>query len=299
MWFVYALVSTFLIALVNYIDEYLTNNNKLPKNTDIHTKIGGLLLISTIMSFVGALLIGIITQNINLQQIALFLAITSAIPMVLLFASYFYLLTTYPVHQVAPLFQISTFWLLLLDVLFGATITLIDFLGILFLMYGAYLLDAGTFKWKIPTKLLLIAIPATSTWAIALFMVKSASKYGSAVTITFYQLLGIGILGILLFLFIKKYRDGFIYRIKKQGKNFLGFSLLNESLSQGSFFFGNLAVAISPVAAFITAMSGVQSVFVLALFFFFPQGKRTKITRIQWMAVFLIAIGVFLIEKRN
>lgn len=298
MWFIYALVHVFLLALVNYIDEYLTNNNKLPENTNIHTKIGGLLLVSTLMSFLGATTIGLITQNIDLPTNSLVLALLSAIPMVAMYASYFYLLTIYPTHLVVPLFQISSFWLLFLEILFGGTITTSGLIGMLILMYGAYLLDAGTFKWQIPTKLLLIAIPVTSTWALSLFLVRAASETGSPVAISFYQLIGIGSIGILLFTFIKKYRDGFLFRIRNQGRNFLGFSLVNESLAQGGYLFSNLAVAIAPVAAFVTAMSGVQSVFLLFLFLLFPQGERTKATKLQWFAVALITLGVFLIESR-
>lgn len=283
---------------VNYIDEYLTNNNKLPEKTDIHTKIGGLLLISTLMSFVGAFLIWFFGRDTVLPSISFALAISSAIPMVAMYASYFYLLVIYPVHQVGPLFQISTLWLLAIEIFFGGSIAVSPLIGILIMMYGAYLLDAGTFKWQVPTKLLLTAIPATSTWAISLYMVRVASEHGSPVAISFWQMLGVGIIGTLLFTFVKKYREGFIFRIKNQGKNFLGMSLINESLAEGSFLFSNMAVAIAPVAAYVSAMAGVQSVFVLMLFHLFPQGKRTKVTPIQWLAVLLIAIGLFMLELR-
>jgi len=81
-------------------------------------------------------------------------------------------------------------------------------------------------------------------------------------------------------------------------KVFLGLSLVNESLAEGSFLFANMAVAIAPVGAYVAAMAGVQSVFVMLLFFFFPQGKRTKATPIQWIAVIFVAIGVCLIELK-
>jgi len=143
----------------------------------------------------------------------------------------------------------------------------------------------------------MISIPATSTWAIALYMAKVASNTGSPIAITFWQMIGTGFLGILLLIFVKNYREGFLFRVRNQGRVFLGFSFINESLSEGSFLFGNLAVAIAPTAAFVSAMSGVQSVFVLLLFFLFPQGKRSRVTLMQWLAVALIAVGVFLINS--
>lgn len=298
MWFFYAIIHVFLLSLVNYTDEHLATHNKLPKNSTIHTKVGSVLLISTLMSFVGAGVIAITTNDFTLSPEGMLLAALSSIPMVIMYASYFYLLQTYPVHQVAPLFQISSIWLLFIEIIFGGNISVIGLLGVLVLIYGAYVLDAGTFKWRIPTKLLLIAIPATSTWAIALFIIRKASEFGSPIAITFWQMIAIGVIGVLLFFFVKDYRDGFLYRIKNQGKKFLGLSLANETFAEAGYVFSNLAVAIAPVAAYVTAMSGVQSLFVLILFFLFPHGKRATITKIQWFAVAFITLGVFLIEKR-
>lgn len=298
MWIVFALISIVAQGLVNYIDEFLTNNNKLSEETDTHTKIGGLVLISTLMSFVGAGLMTLIPHDSTMSNNAIVLALLSAIPMVTMYISYFWLLITYPVHQVVPLFQLSPLWLLIMELTFGGSITTIGLLGILTLVYGAYVLDAGTFKWKIPTKLLIISLPATFCSALALYMARVASYTGSSITFSAYQMLGVGIIGVLLFLFVKKYRDGFLHRIKNQGKVFLGYSLLNESLAESSFLFGNMAVAIAPVAAYVSAMAGVQSVFVMLLFFIFPQGKRTKATAIQWIAVILIAVGVSLLELK-
>ncbi len=256
------------------------------------------MLISTLMSFLGALFLWVITKDISLPSESRTIAIISSIPMVAMYASYFYLLQTYPVHQVAPLFQISTIWLLLFELLSGNSITLISLLGITILMYGAYVLDAGTFKWKIPTQLLFIAIPATSTWSISLYLSRLASQTSSPVLVAFWQLLAIGLVGVVLFIFVKRYREGFLYRIKNQGKAFLGLSMINETLAEVGYVFSNLAVATAPIATFVSALSGVQSIFVLLLFFLFPMGKRAKVTKIQWTAVILITIGVFIIEQQ-
>lgn len=298
MWFIYAIIHVFLMALVNFSDEHLATNNKLPPKADVHSKVGSVLLMSTLMSFVGAGLIALISGDIRISAEARNIALLTSIPMVSMYAAYFYMLQTYPVHQVAPLFQISSIWLLIFELMFGGTISAIGLAGMIILMYGAYVLDAGTFKWKIPTKLLAIAVPATSTWAIALYLVRIASEDASPVSITFWQLIAIGFIGILLFLFVKKYREAFLYRVKNQGKLFLGLSFANETFAEVGFVFGNLAVAIAPLAAYVSAMSGVQSLFVLVLFFLFPHGKRAEVTRMQWIAVLLILVGVVLIERR-
>lgn len=298
MWFIYAIIHAFLMAVVNFTDEHLATNNKLPKKSNIHTKVGSVLIASTLMCLVGATLLGVITRDIILGSIPMLIAIISAVTMVSYWASYFYFLQVYPVHQVVPLNQISSIWLLVIELLFGGSITIIGLLGIILLMYGAYILDSGTFKWQIPTKLLLIAIPATSTWSITLFLVRKASELGSPTAIYFWQLIATGIVGLALLTFVTKYREGFLFRIKHQGKKFLGLSLLNETFSETSYLFSSLAVAVAPVAAYVSAMSGVQGLFIILLMFLFPQGERTKVTKMQWIAAILITAGVFLIERR-
>lgn len=296
MWFIYATIHVFLMSVVNFTDEHLATNNKLPKKSDVHTKVGSVLIASTLMCFVGAFLLYLFTRDTHLTTTPLLISLASSITMVITWAVYFYFLQTYPVHQVVPLFQLSSVWLLVIELLFGGSIAITGLLGILLIMYGAYIFDTGTFKWQIPTKLLLIAIPSMSTWAISLFLVKKASEMGSPVAIYFWQLVATGIIGILLFGLVSKYREGFVYRIKHQGKKFLSLSLLNETFSEASFLFSSLAVAVAPVAAYVSVMGGAQGLFELLLFLLFPQGERVKVTKMQWAAAIFIALGVFLIE---
>ncbi len=297
MWLLYAFGHILCLALVNYVDEYLTANNKVSADASIHRKIGGLLLISTLMGFLGASVLYLWLGDVSISQTALLLAMGSAIPMVILFASYFYLLTLYPAYLVVPLFLLSSLWMLCIEFVFGTMISLYGVLGIFALMFGAYILDAGELKWKIPTKLLLVSLPATGAWAIALFMVRIASESATPVVISFWQLLGIGFVGVVLFLGVRAYRVGFLYRIKTQGVSFLGVSLFNEGLSQVSYVLVVFAVALAPVTTYVSAIGGLQGLVLLGLFTAFPQkGERTKITRLHVVAIAVVALGVFLIE---
>lgn len=297
MWLAYVIGHVFCLALVNYIDEYLTGNSKVPAESSIHNKIGGLLIISTLMSFVGAAAIYAYVGEVSVVQGALILSLISAVPMVIVFAAYFYLLTLYPAYLVVPLFLTSSLWMLLIEIFFGAAISVYGFLGIAVLLVGAYILDAGALKWQIPTRLLIISLPLTSSWAVALYLARLASESTSPLLVSFWQMIGIGIIGVALFVFVRRYRDGFVYRVRTQGRNFLGMSVFNESLSQLSYVFVVFAVASAPVTAYVTAVGGTQGLVVLGLFVLFPQSAtRTKITYLHGIAVALIALGVFLIE---
>jgi len=284
------------MALVNYIDEYLTSNNKVTGEASVHKRIGGVLIISTLLSFITIITLYFYLGDVSIAKQALYLALASSIPMVIVWTSYFYLFLKYPAHQVVPLFGLSSIWLLLIEILFGASVTLTAITGIGFLVWGAYLLDSGTFKWKIPTRLLLIMLPVSLMWATSLFLVRLASGSSDVLTIFFYQYVGIGIIGLLLLILVRPYREGFLYRVENQGLNFLGISLLNETVSQISFLFVMLAIALAPLGAYVTALGGIQSLFVLLLFFLFPIHERSRIYSIQWVAMILIVIGVFIVE---
>ena len=299
MWFIYAVVHIFLLALVVYTDEHLATNNKLPKKSDIHTKVGSVLIMSTLMCFVGASLLFLFTRDFKLSSSVLILSAISAVTMVSYWGSYFYLLQEFPANKVGPLYQLGSIWLLVIELLFGGSITALGLTGILVLIYGAYILDAGTFKWQIPTKLLRVGAPATSLWAITLFLVRIASNDGSVVAIYFWQLVFTGVIGLFLLIFVSKYREGFVYRIKNQGKLFVGLSGLNETFSEVSYLFSALAVAIAPVAAYVSSMTGLQGIFLIIVMFLFPQGKRAKVNKMQVVAAGLIAIGVLLVSLKQ
>ena len=299
MWIIFTLISVFLIALVNYIDDELTADNPVKLSSDKldpHIEVGGLVLISTLMSFVGALVVLLIfNDQIVFEQTGVLLSIGSAVPFVFLFASYFYLLRRYPVYQVIPLYLLSSVWLLIIEILSGVPISIPQIIAVFLIIIGSYFLDIGKLEWKIPGKLLVTMIPVTIVWAFGLFLVRLASKTLPGTTISFWQFSGIGVIGIFLLLFVKRYRSGFLIRIREQGKKFLGLSFCNESLSQGSYFFGNLAIAAAPAATFVSALNGLQGLFIILIFLGF--GRDVKVNKIQVFSIAAIVIGAFAIER--
>ncbi len=296
MWLFFTFLFAFFLAIVNYIDEYLTANNAVLSSADIHTKAGGLIIVSTLFTVFGALVAWFFADKVFIASFPLLLALLSGVPMVALWAGYFYLLNIYPVYQVIPLFQMSSIWLLIIELLAGGSITLVALTGVLILIVGAYLLDAGTLKWQVPTTLLLLMIPVSLCWTITLFLIKLASNAGAGtVAITFWQFVGIATVGVTLFIAVRKYRRGFLFRVRHQGKNFLGFSLLNEGSGQAGYYSGNVAVSLAPLATYFSALGGLQSILLLVIFYFFPQ-KPLTINALQVVAIFMIAVGIFFLE---
>lgn len=296
MWLVYTLLFAFFLSLVNYVDEWLTAKNALPQSTDIHTKIGGLMIISTFFSLGGALVMYFSIGSVALSSTPFLLSLLSAIPMVLMWAGYFYLLNLYPVYQVIPMFSMGTIWLLMLELSTGGTITLVPLIGVAILVVSAYVLDTGSLSWRIPTSLLPYMAGVSLCSALAHFMERHAALGGAdPVAITFWQFSGIVGIGVLLFILVRQYRVGFLFRVRNQGRQFVGLSIFNEGSSQIAYYCGIVAVSLAPLATYVSALGGVQSIMLLGLFTLFPQ-KPVSINKLQVVAICTIAIGIFLLE---
>jgi len=297
MWLLYSLLHMFFMALVNYIDEYLTHSSTSKSNVNIHERIGGVLIISTFMCVLGLAILYLLPLPLNIASASRNLALLSAIPMVIVWAGYFYMLQLFSTHHVVPLFGLSSIWLLGLELLGGATIMPRELLGIAILVCGAYILDRGSFKWGIPSRLLLLMLPISGAWAITVFIIKLATQdTTNEVAVYFWQLLGILFIGFVLFTFYAPYRRGFMNRIQKEKSRFIVPSLINEGAAQISFLCGVLAIAAAPLATYFTAVGGLQSIFLIALFWLFPLDKRNKTTPTQWLGIAFIAAGIALLE---
>jgi hypothetical protein len=219
---------------VNYFDEYLTlNNPSRNKTSGIYEETGGLIIISTTFTFFGILGLGAYlgTEIFDFNQ-GTYLALFSAIPMVLVWIGYFFMFTKYPAHHVVPLLGLASIWLLVTEWLLGSSVTVAAFAGILVLLSGSYLLDIGDLKTRISSGLLIRMIPLSIIWAVTLFLIQIASLYNDAGYVYFYQLVGTFIIGLLLFVTVRPFREGFLTRLRTQKKQFLGTSVGVEISAQ-------------------------------------------------------------------
>jgi len=296
MWLLYILLYSFFEGLVNYFDEYLTINNPSRKESSgIYEETGGLIIVSTLFTFLGIIGLGTyLGSSVFETNQGTYIALFSAIPMVLLWVCYFFMFTKYPAHHVVPLLGLASVWLVIIEWFLGAPITLISLLGIAVLLSGSYLLDVGDLKTRVSTGLLIRMIPISFVWAITLFVVQLASKDNGAVYVYFYQLIGIFILGLFLFCIVKPFRDGFFTRIRDQKKQFLGLSVGVEIAAQCGYLSLTFAIAAAPLVAYVAAAGGVKSIVLAVLLFLFPIHARNKITTWQWFAIIFSALGVFI-----
>lgn len=298
MWILYSLLSSFLLAVINWLDEYLTAKSPFEGDNAVRSKVGSLLLVSTLFSIVGVVWLYFGLSDINVSSFVLLLSLISALTIVVMFGAYFYLLNVYPVYQVIPLFQLTSLWLLLFEVLNGGGVSLVGLIGVLLLCIGAYLLDVGVVRWSIPSSLLVWMTVVTFIYGVGVYAVRLASDLTDPWTVSFWQYVGVFGIGVSLFLLVPAFRNAFVFRLKKQGKVFAGVSSISESLAQVSYVASNYSIALAPISAYAVAMGSIQSIFVLGIFYFFPQRKVT-VNFIQAFAIVIIVLGAILLEVGN
>lgn len=296
MWLILTVVHGFFSALVNYIDEYLTSKTTIQKEQSIHKKIGWVLLISSLFTIISVIVLSFFISDFQMTDWWLWLSLFSSIPMVIMFACYFYLFQKFPAQQVVPLFWLSSIWLLLLELSTGDAIGILPLVWVLFLLYGSYVLDTNVFYWKLPTKLLLIMMPVSFLWSCSLFLAEYVSKDNSILHFFFFQSVGIFIIGVMLFILVRSYREWLLERIRDQWKIFVWWSALNEFFAQISFFAAALAVSIAPLATYVSAVWSVAFIFLFIFLFLFPVTERNRIWINQCISIFIMIIWILLIE---
>ncbi len=296
MWLLFLVLHAFFLALTNYVDEHLTHTSTSKEAKSVHERVGGVLLISMLFAVLGALFMYILVPSVHVTDQARWLALLSAVPMVMTWIGYFYAMQFYSAHKVIPLFGFTSFWLLLLEWATGGVFSFVSLFGIFTLIVGGYFLDVGCFKWRIPSRLMLWFLPVTLATAIELFIIKFITASNPPLAIYFWHLVGIFGLGIMA-LFVPAYWRGLRQRVQGEGKPFLFFSVLNEGSAQIGYLFGLLSVAYAPLAVYFSAaVPGVQSLMLMLLFFVFPLDGRNHITPAQWWGMVSIGVGVALLE---
>ncbi len=284
------------MALVNYSDEYLTHSSTVKESKNIHERIGGVLLMSVILTLIGATVSFFLADTVMIETTAILFAFLASIAVTMMAAGYFYLFQLYSAHQVVPLFGLSSIWLLAIEFVAGSVPGILSILGIAVLIISSYLLDNGSLKWKTPTSLLRYMVIVSLFWALTgLFWSEALDISDNDFGVYFWHLLGCFILIFPLFL-ISPYRRGFLRRLKSEKRKFLVHSIMNETCVQISFYFTMIAFSLAAFASFVPAVSGFNSLFLLGLFYLFPLDKRNHITASQFYAIIGIVVGVGLLE---
>ncbi len=245
-WFFIALGAPFLWALTNIFDQYL-----VAKYSTGTRGSGGLVLFSSLIGIFVAIGIGIFIDGIFsisfLDQILLIIAGGLTIAWIIF---YLFALEIEDVSAVVPWFlTIPIFGYILGYFFLNETLTLQQLIGSIIILIGVFLIsiDFSDKKNKVKWR---TAIYMT----IACLLVSIAGVIFKYVTIgedfwvsSFWEYAGLGIFGILIYLFVPKYRKEFMLMNKNGGKNIFAINTLSEILTVTGNLLTNFALLLAPI----------------------------------------------------
>jgi len=267
LWFLLAALAPLLWAIVNIMDEYLISRYYSEESTS-SSLVGSLVLFSSLFGIVVCVLIAIFNPNVfSISANNILLLLLSGLLTVGWIIAYLMAIEKAGASSVVPWFQITP----ILGFLAGFFILhevpqTIQIIGSLIIISGTIVLS---FDWK-GGKRAFLGKPVWLMIISATLVVISGSLFKNVAIdndfwlSTFWEYAGIGLSGVLIYLFHKRYREDFLSKLRKNGKGILGFNILNEGLSSGGNVINNLALLLAPVAL-VFSINAIQPIYVLVL----------------------------------
>lgn len=301
-WFIYAFLAPVLWALVNIADKFLVDDNS---GTDY--PIGSLVIFSSLAGLVVMAVTPFITGGIfEIGFSDRLILIASGVINLLWIILYLHALESDEVSSVTPWFlTIPVFAYVLGYFILGETITGIQVLGGIIILFGNLIFSID-FKdkdnYKVKWKTVALMLPASilgALWGILFKFVAQDSGFWES---SFWEYVGLFLAGLFIFIFIKKYRNGFLSMLKNGGKKILTINFSSEFVTIVGNLFNNFALLLAPVTL-VYLVAAFQPVFVLIfaiiLTVFIPKiltediSKRTLIPKV--IALIVMIIGSYLL----
>ena len=279
-WFFIALGAPFLWALVNISDQYLVAKYSTGKRGS-----GGLVLFSSLIGIFVAISIGLFTTgvfNIPLWD-KLLLIIVGGITIAWVIL-YLFTLEIEEVSAVVPWFlTIPIFGYGLGYIFLGETLSLQEKIGSLVVLIGVFLISIDfseqkrKFKW-LPALYMIIACILISIAGIIFKYVTVGENFWVS---SFWEYVGLGGFGILIYLFIPKYRKEFMLMNKEGGGKIFVLNTVSELMTVVGNLLTSYAFLLAPVAM-VYLVSSFQPAIVLFMTLFatkfFPNTVKENIS---------------------
>lgn len=296
-WLILALLSPAIYTVINFTDKYLVSS--------VVKDYRAMPIYTTIVGFIAGFFFWIVTGFPTLGfRDGIIITFTG---MLTIWAAllYFQALSEEETTTVIIFFQmLPVFSLILSYFILGELITIKQFIGFIFILSAAIGVSLKRTKKKkvhIAKSLLLITM-FNIMWAVAGVLVKFTINANSFSTILSYESWGIGIGGLILFLFYKPVKKAFLENIKTVKKRTLSILFINEFVFVIAKSLSFLAYSLGPVALVSVLGSsqvfyGILYGFILALVFprvFKEEGDRTNLLRKIVLSIVLF-IGIVLV----
>lgn len=296
-WFFITIGAPFLWALVNISDQYL-----VAKYSTGERGSGGLVLFSSLIGIFVAIIIGVSTYGLFDISITdkLLLILTGGLTIAWVIL-YLFALEIEDVSTIVPWFLTVPIFGFALGYLFlGEILSIQQLVGSLIVLFGVFLVSIDfsnsqkRFKWR-PAVFMIVACFLISIIGI---IFKYVTIEGNFWVSSFWEYIGLGTFGVLIFLFIPKYRKEFMLMNRQGGKKIFTLNTTSEIITIIGNLLTNYALLLAPVTL-IYLVGSFQPAFVLLLTLlatkFFPNivkedmSKRVLVPKI--LAIVIIIFG--------
>lgn len=296
-WFFIALGAPFLWALSNVSDQYLVKKYSVG-----HRGSGGLVLFSSLIGIFAAIFIGIFTFGIfNISIINILFLILAGGLSIAWIIIYLYTIEIEDISFIIPWFSvIPVFGYILGYIFLGETLTTIQIIGATIILLGVIIISIDfsleeklKFKWR-PALYMIIACLIIATIGVIFKYVTIVDRFWIS---SFWEYLGLGIFGILIYLFVPKFRKEFNYMNKLGGKKIFTLNIASESITIIGNLLSNYALLLAPITMVYLVESfqpAIVLIFVIIGTKFFPKIIAEKIHK-QIIVPKIIAITVIII----
>src|SRR3989344_6098308 len=245
-WFFIALGAPFLWALTNVADQYLVARYSTGKRSS-----GGLVLFSSLIGIFAAVLIGIFSSGIFeitfIDKLLLFFTGGITISWVIL---YLFTLEIEDISAVVPWFMTVPIFGYILGYLFlGETLSPKQMLGSLIVLLGVFLIsvDFSGAKERIKWAVAFYMLSACFLISLIGLIFKYVTIGGSFWVSSFWEYIGLGFFGVVIYLLVPKYRKEFILMNKNGGVKIFSLNFLSETLTVGGNLLTNYAILLAPI----------------------------------------------------
>lgn len=294
-WFFIALGAPFLWAIVNISDKYLVANYSIGKRGS-----GGLVLFSSLIGIFVATIIGILTDGLfEIPILDKTLLITTGGITIAWIILYLFALEIEDVSSVVPWFlTIPIFGYVLGYIFLNETLSAQQLIGSVIILSGVFLIsvDFSKQKKKLKWRPALYMLAACFLVSIAGIIFKYVTIGNNFWVSSFWEYVGLGAFGVLIYIFIPKYRDEFTLMNRQGGRKIFTLNTVSEILTTIGNLLTNFALLLAPVTM-VYLVGSFQPAIVLFLTLlatkFFPNiAKENLKERVLLPKIIAIAIMV-------
>jgi len=282
-WFFIALGAPFLWALVNIADNYLVA--RFSRKEEERSS-GGLVIFSSLIGIFIAFAIFLSVPDVfnisNSNKLLLLLAGALTVVWIIL---YLYALEIEEISTIVPWFLATPVFGYVLGYIFlRETLTVYQIMGSVIILFGLILLslDFSGEKKKVKKKFVFYMLSVCLLVAISGIIFKYVTVEGNFWVSSFWEYLGLGIAGLLIYSFAPKHRAEFMHMNKTGGHKIFFVNIASELMTISGNLLTNFALLLAPVTM-VYLVGSFQPAIVLFLTLlatkFFPHIVKENLTR--------------------